>query len=50
MNKPKFMYVTYISTTMETKGWPGVLSSLKTLLETGQPLAMTAQRWSGPPE
>lgn len=31
-----------------TKGWPGVLSSLKTLLETGQPLAMTAQRWSEP--
>lgn len=29
------------------QGWPAVLSSLKTLLETGQPLAMTTKRWSG---
>nr|WP_231753714.1 SRPBCC family protein [Burkholderia savannae] len=28
-------------------GWPVVLSSLKTLLETGRPLAMTARRWHG---
>lgn len=32
-----------------TDGWPIVISSLKTLLETGQPLAMTTRRWSGPP-
>jgi uncharacterized protein YndB with AHSA1/START domain len=31
-------------------GWPSVLSSLKTLLETGSPLRMTTKRWSGPPE
>ena len=31
-------------------GWPAVLSSLKTLLETGRPLEMTTRRWSGPPE
>jgi uncharacterized protein YndB with AHSA1/START domain len=31
-------------------GWPVVLSSLKTLLETGRPLEMTTKRWSGPPE
>jgi uncharacterized protein YndB with AHSA1/START domain len=30
-------------------GWPSVLSSLKTLLETGSPLQMTTKRWSGPP-
>lgn len=28
-------------------GWPTVLSSLKTLLETGNPLQMTTKRWSG---
>ena len=33
-----------------TAGWPVVLSSLKTLLETGRPLEMTTKRWSGPPE
>ena len=31
-------------------GWPTVLSSLKTLLETGSPLHMTTKRWNGPPE
>lgn len=28
-------------------GWPAVLSSLKTLLETGAPLAATTRRWGG---
>jgi uncharacterized protein YndB with AHSA1/START domain len=28
-------------------GWPAILSSLKTLLETGQPLPMTTRRWGG---
>jgi uncharacterized protein YndB with AHSA1/START domain len=28
-------------------GWPAILSSLKSLLETGQPLAMTTRRWGG---
>ena len=28
-----------------SQGWPAVLSSLKSLLETGKPLAMTTQRW-----
>ena len=28
-----------------TQGWPAVLSSLKTLLETGRPLAATTRRW-----
>ncbi len=32
-----------------TQGWPMVLSSLKTLLETGQALSMTTRRWEGPP-
>jgi uncharacterized protein YndB with AHSA1/START domain len=32
-----------------TSGWPAILSSLKTLLETGQPMAMTTRRWSPPP-
>jgi uncharacterized protein YndB with AHSA1/START domain len=32
-----------------TEGWPAVLSSLKTLLETGQPMAMTTRRWGGSP-
>ena len=27
-------------------GWPVILSSLKTLLETGEPLASTARRWA----
>jgi uncharacterized protein YndB with AHSA1/START domain len=31
-------------------GWPAILSSLKTLLETGQPMPMTTRKWSGPPE
>lgn len=29
------------------EGWPIVLSSLKSLLETGHPLSMTDQRWEG---
>jgi uncharacterized protein YndB with AHSA1/START domain len=32
-----------------TQGWPGVLSGLKTLLETGKPM-MTPRRWKGPPQ
>jgi uncharacterized protein YndB with AHSA1/START domain len=28
-------------------GWPAILSSLKTLLESGQPMAMTTRRWGG---
>ncbi len=28
-----------------SQGWPGVLSSLKTLLETGRPMAMSLRRW-----
>jgi uncharacterized protein YndB with AHSA1/START domain len=32
-----------------TQGWPVVLSSLKTLLETGKTFASTSQRWKGPP-
>ncbi|MFT3771133.1 MAG: SRPBCC family protein [Minicystis sp.] len=28
-------------------GWSAILSSLKTLLETGQPLPMTTRRWKG---
>jgi uncharacterized protein YndB with AHSA1/START domain len=31
-----------------TRGWPVVLSSLKTLLETGQPLPGTTRRWTNP--
>ena len=30
-----------------TKGWPAVLSSLKTFLETGKPMPMATQRESG---
>jgi uncharacterized protein YndB with AHSA1/START domain len=30
-----------------TAGWPAVLSSLKTMLETGASLPMTRQRWTG---
>ncbi len=33
-----------------SKGWPAVLSSLKTLLESGQPMPMTTSRWKGPLE
>ena len=33
-----------------TSGWPLVLSSLKTLLETGKPLPMTTRRWTEPPK
>jgi len=29
-----------------TRGWPAILSSLKSLLETGEPLAMTTRRWA----
>jgi hypothetical protein len=32
-----------------TSGWPAILSSLKTLLETGQAMPMTTRRWTGPP-
>ncbi len=32
-----------------TSGWPAILSSLKTLLETGEPMPMTTRRWAGPP-
>jgi hypothetical protein len=28
-----------------SQGWPAILSSLKSLIETGQPLAMTTKRW-----
>jgi wyosine [tRNA(Phe)-imidazoG37] synthetase (radical SAM superfamily) len=55
MEKPKFVYVTHINTTPEklwdaltrpefTHGWQAILSSLKTLLETGAPLPFT---WKG---
>ena len=30
-----------------TEGWPKVLASLKTLLETGKPMAMSTQRQAG---
>lgn len=30
-------------------GWPAILSSLKSLLETGNPLPSTTRRWAGPP-
>lgn len=33
-----------------TRGWPLVLSSLKTLLETGKPLPGTSTRMTKPPE
>ena len=33
-----------------SKGWPLVLSSLKTLLETGQPMPMMTRRFTAPPE
>jgi uncharacterized protein YndB with AHSA1/START domain len=29
-----------------TQGWPAILSSLKSLLETGRPLTMTTRCWS----
>jgi uncharacterized protein YndB with AHSA1/START domain len=32
-----------------SQGWPAILSSLKSLMETGAPLMMTTQRWGGPP-
>ena len=32
------------------RGWPAVLSSLKTMLETGKPLAMTTTRAGWPPK
>jgi hypothetical protein len=28
-------------------GWSAILSSLKSLLETGEPLASTTKRWKG---
>jgi len=36
--------------TLISQGWPGIVSSLKTLLETGKPMAMTTRRWAGPPK
>ncbi len=33
-----------------SQGWPGIVSSLKTLLETGKPMSMTTRRWAGPPK
>ena len=33
-----------------SRGWPLVLSSLKTLLETGKPLPVTSKRMTRPPE
>ena len=33
-----------------SRGWPLVLSSLKTLLETGEPLPGTSKRKTRPPE
>jgi uncharacterized protein YndB with AHSA1/START domain len=30
-----------------TQGWPAILSSLKTLLESGKPMPMTTRRWGG---
>lgn len=32
-----------------SQGWPLVLSSLKTLLESGHAMPMTKQRWNAPP-
>lgn len=31
-----------------TKGWPFVLSSLKTFLETGRSMPVSSRRWTGP--
>ncbi|HKR62842.1 MAG TPA: SRPBCC family protein [Thermoanaerobaculia bacterium] len=33
-----------------TQGWPAVLSSLKTFLETGQAMPMLRRRWEAPPD
>jgi len=33
-----------------SKGWPMVLASLKTFLETGRPMPMAARRATRPPE
>jgi uncharacterized protein YndB with AHSA1/START domain len=33
-----------------SRGWPAVLSSLKTLLETGRAMPMTMKQWQGPPQ
>jgi uncharacterized protein YndB with AHSA1/START domain len=30
-----------------SQGWPAILSSLKTLLESGKPMPMTTRRWGG---
>ncbi len=49
MRKPEFVYVTYIETTPEKLwealtssefSWPAILSSLKSLLESGTALAI----------
>ncbi|HEX5750796.1 MAG TPA: hypothetical protein VFZ09_31520 [Archangium sp.] len=59
--KPQFVYVSTVRLTVMhdelveggammkgiSQGWPPILSSLKSLLETGQPLAMTTKRWGG---
>jgi hypothetical protein len=49
MDNSRFVYVTYIRTTPEKLwnallGWPAILASLKSLLETGAPLEET-RRW-----
>lgn len=31
-----------------TEGWPVILSSLKTMLETGAAMGITRERWTGP--
>lgn len=50
MEKKEFVYTTFIRTTPEklsealrgiNNGWPAVLSSLKSLLETREPIALT---------
>lgn len=33
-----------------SQGWPAVLSSLKTLLETGEAMPFTRRPWCGPPK
>ncbi len=51
MREPEFVYVTYIETTSEKLwealtssefSWPAILSSLKSLLESGTALAIPA--------
>ncbi|QEL14768.1 SRPBCC family protein [Limnoglobus roseus] len=33
-----------------SQGWPAVLSSLKTMIETGKAMPMTMKRWHAPPK